>query len=134
MVKKFDKDTIIGMAESDCKSGVKNFADKIHSLRKSSKITLADLSNMSGVPSSTISDVEKAKYVPSLDIILKLGYALELQRDEIFDLLKGNNLKLNMLENADFMIKMETILHIGVRQRIWLSERLLILIRKRLNI
>ena len=90
LTKNIDKEQIIKTAESDCKSGVKNFVDRIHLLRKDSKITLADLSNMSGVPISTISDVENVKYVPSLDIILKLGYALGLSKDDIFGLLKGD--------------------------------------------
>jgi DNA-binding XRE family transcriptional regulator len=90
LTKNIDKEQIIKTAESDCKLGVKNFADRIHSLRKSAKITMADLYNMSGVSSSTINDVEKAKYIPSLDIILKLGYALGLPKDDIFGLLKGD--------------------------------------------
>ena len=74
----------------------KIFAEKVHELRKYYKLSMADLYEISGVSSSTINDIEKAKYPVGIEIILKLGYALKLSQDEIFEILKGNDIKIKL--------------------------------------
>ena len=63
-----------------------SIAEKFKQRRKELKLSMADLYKISGVSSSTINDIEKAKYFPQLEVILKLGYALRFKKHEIFNL------------------------------------------------
>lgn len=93
LVNTVNKDEIIERVKRDLNMSVNVFAKKVHELRRSHELSMAALYKLSGVSSSTINDIEKVKYVPNLDVFLKLGYALGLSKDEIFEILKGNEIK-----------------------------------------
>ena len=56
----------------------------LRELRKQRNLTLTDLSRLSGVASTTISNTERRKTIPKIDTVCFLGKALNLQPDELF--------------------------------------------------
>ena len=88
-----NKDEVTKTVEEDLQLGLKTFADKFHTLRNSKKLSMAEVYGLSGVSSSTINDVEKLKYIPNLGVFLKMGYAVGLSKSAVFELLKGNDVK-----------------------------------------
>ncbi len=105
MEKNDNRVNTIELAEFDCKKGIESFANLIKTHRKNAKLSMVDLYELSGVSSSTINDIEKVKYLPRLDVILKLGYALKLSKTEILNALMGIDLKANCKDSAITTLK-----------------------------
>jgi len=100
------KEKISQQVEKDLKEAVANFSVKLKELRQAQDLSMSDLYKLSGVSSSTINDLEKAKYVPNLDVFLKLGYALKLSKTAVLNiLLKEENKSKNLRENSLKLIK-----------------------------
>ena len=104
------KEVISLQVEKDLKDAIVNFSVKLKELRQSKDLSMSDLYKLSGVSSSTINDLEKAKYTPNLDVFLKLGYALDLSKRAILNILlkednKDNTLKDKIIENSLDLIK-----------------------------
>ena len=81
------KESISLQVEEDLKEAIANFSAKLKELRQSKDLSMSDLYKLSGVSSSTINDLEKAKYAPNLDVFLKLGYALDLSKKAVLNIL-----------------------------------------------
>lgn len=58
---------------------------KIRKLRKSKKLNITDLSNMSGLSTGLISQVERDKVIPSITAMLKIVDALDVTMGYFFD-------------------------------------------------
>lgn len=58
---------------------------KIRELRKSKNLSIADLSNMSGLSTGLISQIERDKVVPSIVAMLKIVNALDVTMGYFFD-------------------------------------------------
>lgn len=58
---------------------------KIRELRKSKKLSIADLSNMSGLSTGLISQIERDKVVPSITAMLNIVNALDVTMGYFFD-------------------------------------------------
>ena len=84
----------------------KNFAKKIKNQRSKQKISMVALYKMSGVSSSTISDIEHGHYLPHLEVMFKLGYALKLSREEILSVFNIEKKPKCKKENAEKLIKL----------------------------
>lgn len=62
---------------------------KLNPLRKArakKRLTLAELSKLSGVPEATISRVERNKQTPRITTLAKLADALEIELEELANL------------------------------------------------
>lgn len=62
------------------------FAERLKEVRRSRNMTQAELARKAHLPSSYISDLEKAKTAPGIDLVDRLAKALEIS---ITDLLPG---------------------------------------------
>ena len=78
--------------KSDIKNCSKRIAELIKNKRKNLRITMMSLYEKSGVAASTINDIEKSKYLPHFDVILKLGYALGIPYVSILEALAEVNM------------------------------------------
>lgn len=58
---------------------------KIRELRKSKNLNIADLSNITGLSTGLISQIERDKVVPSITAMLKIANALEVTMGYFFD-------------------------------------------------
>ena len=67
----------------------KKFGDLIHEVRKSKKLTLDKLVEISNVSITTLSNLEKGKKV-NLNTVAKLANALELDFDELYEVYKND--------------------------------------------
>lgn len=65
---------------------VQFFAERLREVRRSQNITQAELARRASVPSSYISDLEKAKSAPGIDLVDRLAKALGTS---VMDLLPG---------------------------------------------
>ena len=81
------KKDISEQVKKDIEEITGNFAEKIKTQRSKLNMSMADLYKLSGVSSSTINDIEKSRYLPHLDVMLKLGYSLDLSFSEVMSLL-----------------------------------------------
>ncbi len=80
-------DTIDSKVREFCNACAKNFADLIKEKRKFHKYSMKELYKISGVSSSTINDIEKARYLPNVEVMLKLAYSLEIPYQEVVNCL-----------------------------------------------
>ncbi|MBR6162632.1 helix-turn-helix transcriptional regulator [bacterium] len=109
------KKDISEQVKKDIEEITSNFAEKIKLQRSKLNISMADLYKLSGVSSSTINDIEKSRYLPHLEVMLKLGYSLDLSFSEVISLLTLKSSKSKeekrqysqsavkaLLRNADF--------------------------------
>lgn len=60
--------------------------DRIKELRKERKLTIKQLSELSGVSMPTICSVEKGKSKPRLPVLKKLSVALKCEFNELYKL------------------------------------------------
>lgn len=58
--------------------------NKVKERRKKLGWTQDDLSRASGVPASTISEIENGRHIPGVDIALLLAKAMEVQVNDLF--------------------------------------------------
>jgi transcriptional regulator with XRE-family HTH domain len=56
---------------------VRVFADRLREVRRARNVTQAELARRAGVPASYVSDLEKAKAAPGIDLVDRLAKALE---------------------------------------------------------
>lgn len=61
------------------------FGSKLRELRKKQKMSQAYLSETSGIPQTTISDIERGKCIPNIDQVYKLSKALKVAITEFLD-------------------------------------------------
>ena len=80
-------DTIDSEVREFCNECAKNFADLIKEKRKFHKYSMKELYKISGVSSSTINDIEKARYLPNVEVMLKLAYSLEIPYQNVLNCL-----------------------------------------------
>ncbi len=73
------EDTI--KAKDNLSSQLDNYSEKLKKWRKSRRLTLKQLSQMSGVSPSDIARIEKRERVPSIGTVIKLEKALEVKDD-----------------------------------------------------
>lgn len=62
-----------------------DLGSKIRSLRKSKKLNIRDLANISGLSTGLISQVERNKVVPSINAMLKIARSLDVTMGYFFD-------------------------------------------------
>lgn len=67
-------------------SGPKDLGERIKQLRRTEKLTLAELSERSGVAVSTLSKIENGQTTGSVDTIFKIARGLRVLFDNLFDL------------------------------------------------
>ena len=58
---------------------------KVRKVRKRKGITIAQLSNISGISESYISELEREKKIPTLYVICALAAALEVKETELYE-------------------------------------------------
>ncbi len=75
---------------SDLKQPTKNIAKAFKTRRTELKLSMASLSKLAGVSTSTINDIEKYKYMVHFDVILKIAYSLGFTYNNVIDLLTIN--------------------------------------------
>lgn len=100
------KEEINKKVEDDIKTAVIRLSEQLKELRTARGMSMADLYALSGVSSSTINDLEKGRYIPNIEVILKLGYALGMSANEILGILFKDTKKKNSKENAVEVVKM----------------------------
>lgn len=57
----------------------------IADIRNKKNISLSQLSKMTGIPKSTISDCENGKYSPRIDFLEKIGIALCVKISDLYE-------------------------------------------------
>lgn len=93
------------------------FNDKLIEKRKKLNITQSELSNKINIKQSTISDYEKGKILPSLEVLIKMCNLFDCSSDELLEI-KLNpinaidnlykfyiNFKINFTNNMTFLLK-----------------------------
>lgn len=80
-----DKSTVIKDAKGYCTEVSKNFGKLIKEKRQALGYSMAKVYRLSGVSSSTINDIEKAKYLVSFEVLLKIAFTLEINLKELID-------------------------------------------------
>ena len=93
------------------------FNDKLIEKRKKLNITQSELSNKINIKQSTISDYEKGKILPSLEVLIKMCNLFDCSSDELLEI-KFNpinaidnlykfyiNFKINFTNNMTFLLK-----------------------------
>lgn len=58
--------------------------NRIREVRAEKNMPQKDLARRAGIPQSTLSAVEAGKWVPSLEIAMKIAIALETQIENLF--------------------------------------------------
>ena len=93
------------------------FNDKLIEKRKKLNITQSELSNKINIKQSTISDYEKGKILPSLEVLIKMCNLFDCSSDELLEI-KFNpvnaidnlykfyiNFKINFTNDMTFLLK-----------------------------
>lgn len=60
-----------------------DFGNRLRELRKQRNLSQMRLSDVSGIPQTTISDWEKSKYTPNVPQLRKIAKALEVSISEL---------------------------------------------------
>lgn len=84
MDKPIEEKSIEEKSKSICNTIIANLGNFIKETRKNKGYSLRDLSKISGVSTTVISDIENLVYLPKFDVIVRLGLALEISIDELF--------------------------------------------------
>lgn len=85
-----NSNTISDKVKKEIEEITKRFAEKIRAQRSKLNISMAELYSRSGVSSSTINDVEKERYLPHLEVMLKVALALDLSKQEVMRTIDPN--------------------------------------------
>ena len=90
-----------------------NIAQFLSSKRKEKDISIRELNRLSGVSTAVISDLENCKALPSIEIIVKLAFALDIEFENlIYAFAKGNtNIKFAESKPIDEMAELRSILY-----------------------
>jgi len=83
---------------------VGNIGDELKKIRRNRNLTLVELSNLSGVGKSTISDIENGKINPSVKTVIKLSESLGVESQVLFkenEETSMNNLKNEVKSNEE---------------------------------
>lgn len=67
------------------------FGSELKKLRISRNMSQNDLSKSTGIPQTSISDLERDRYIPKVNVCLKLAKALDVDADILFKTLEDNN-------------------------------------------
>lgn len=59
--------------------------ERLRSYRLLKEMTQADLSKVTNIPQTTISDLERDKYIPNIDVLIKLTQALGVSLQELLE-------------------------------------------------
>lgn len=78
-----------------------NLGNELKKIRLNKKLTLVELSNLSGVGKSTISDIENGKINPSVKTVIKLSKSLGVESETLFKETSANNLKNEVASNKE---------------------------------
>lgn len=83
------------------------FNDKLIEQRKKLNMTQSELSNKINIKQSTISDYEKGKILPSLEVLIKMCNLFDCSSDELLEI------KLNPINTIDNLYKFYINIKIG---------------------
>lgn len=61
------------------------FGESIRQARLNRGMSQAQLSSETGIPQTSISDLERDKYIPKADVCLKLAKALDFEISDLFE-------------------------------------------------
>ena len=92
------KDNIDTKVKEFCDISAKKFAKLIKEERKHSGLPMRELYKISGVSTSTINDIEKARYLPYFDVMLKLALSLKIPHHDVIDCLSNTDNSKNVYQ------------------------------------
>jgi Predicted transcriptional regulators len=81
--------------------GIEYFGDKLKSLRKSKKITQADLAERLGISKSSVTAYEQSKVYPSLEVLAKICESLDTSADYLMGISDELPIKLSTVGLSD---------------------------------
>lgn len=73
-----EKDLLI---ERQLKSASDDFIDQLVACRKEKKLTQQDIADRSGMRRENISRIENKKNIPTLDVLFKYAYCMDMEID-----------------------------------------------------
>ena len=81
IVKQQDTTIVIEQTKKEIKN---NIIEQFVTLRKAKKLTQEDIAVRTGIARSNIARIESGKYVPTIEVLTKLAFALDMKLDISF--------------------------------------------------